>query len=166
MFTKGETDGGKDRLGSWNQHIYTTICKIEEEVGSRWQRNRTWCSPSPNQKKKRSTFRMIHTEHLPKAGRRPQTSKKGKKLTTYLVEQNEKRERERRSAGIAGSLKASEKSTIASLRRGKQRELHRPSPPPPRAPPPEILGWSLGSETLTLEVSLRKRTRLDHVETA
>lgn len=52
-------------------------------------------------KKKKSTYRTIHTEHLPNGGRRPQTSEKGKKHSTQLgrTKGKVKREREKTNQG-------------------------------------------------------------------
>ena len=34
MFTKGETWGGRrDKLGAWDEHIHTTIFKIDNQQG-------------------------------------------------------------------------------------------------------------------------------------
>ena len=31
MVTKGETWGGRDKLGVWDEHVHTTICKIDNQ---------------------------------------------------------------------------------------------------------------------------------------
>ena len=51
---------------------------------SRGQRSKMWCSPSPtNTIKNKSLCRTVCTEHLRNAGRRPETSKKGRKPSPW-----------------------------------------------------------------------------------
>ena len=139
------------------------------------------CSHKHTKKKNSSTCRMILTDHLLKAGRRPQTSKKGRKPPHNWIGQKEKTEREKREqiirmgpALLGGTCETGKESTYweairlmrgasKSQRKAQQlvwgeqslRELHR---------------WDIqvgvGADFQALEVSPRKRTRVSCVETA
>ena len=89
--------------GSCSQETYACTCSrtIWMRGESRWQCRRTWSSPFPtNTSKKKSTGRMIHTEHHLNTGRRPQTSKRDKNPSTLCVEQRANKKREKRKKGI------------------------------------------------------------------
>ena len=65
-----------------------------------------------------------------------------------------------------GSPKASERSAAAEVRREKQRESCTDHGTSPGTPQPETLGWGLGTETQSSEVSSGENTRTGCVEIA
>ena len=67
-------------------------------------RSRMWSSPSPTNipQTPTSTYRMILTEHLLKAGRRPQTSKKARQSPHNWVGQKEKKRGNRTGPALLG----------------------------------------------------------------
>ena len=139
-------------------------------VGSRWQRSKTWCSPSVTNTLKKTAYKMICTEYLLNTGRRARNPP----IQLGRTKGKKKRQKDKKKLGWdqcswEGVVKeernlhpeklpdwqghhlrwrdhrASEKSEAAGLGKAKQRrEPHNPSVPLP----PDTTAWDSWVGTL------------------